>query len=180
MSDAPSGGAEGGPDAPAAGASCLVHATAIAVGDRAALIRGPSGSGKSDLALRCLTLPATPPLWPLRAMLVADDQVRVTRAGQTLSIAPPPTIAGLIEVRGVGIVAVDHAPSARLALCVTLVGPDVRPGEEIARLPDEDESVEILGVHVPHMRLRPFEASAAAKLLTRLAFGEQSPPQAGT
>ena len=62
-----------------------IHATCIAVGGRAVLLRGPSGSGKSDLALRCLTLAPTP-LTPLAAQLVADDRVVLRREGQAADL----------------------------------------------------------------------------------------------
>lgn len=141
----------------------LVHATALALGDRGALIRGPSGAGKSDLALRCI---AAAPLaaCPVRAELVSDDQVVLTRTDRGIDASPPATIAGKIEVRGVGIVAMPYRPSARLVLVVDLVS-----AAEVPRYPLQPASAELLGVVVPRIGLAPFEASAPVKLLLALA-----------
>src|SRR5690606_13913494 len=92
-------------DIVAVGESRLVHGTAIALKGRAALIRGESGSGKSDLALRCVAQPASD-LISGQALLVADDQVRAEVRGGKVHLSCPETIKGLIEVRGLGIVAV--------------------------------------------------------------------------
>src|SRR5580658_2542678 len=94
------------------GDTLLVHATAVAIGGRAVLLRGPSGSGKSDLALRLIDA---------GARLVADDRSELWRAGDAILVRSPATIAGLIEARGVGILTVDPLPTARLALIVDLV-----------------------------------------------------------
>lgn len=139
-------------------AHVLVHGTAIALGPVAALIRGASGSGKSDLALRCLAMPASP-LTNEVAKLVADDQVMVKRNGRDVQATAPPSIAGKLEVRGVGIVDVDHVEAARLALVVDLVAP-----QSIERMPVERDCM-IAGIALPLISLAPFEASSAAKLL---------------
>lgn len=136
----------------------LMHATALALGDVAALIRGGSGSGKSDLALRCLAVPSGP-LTGAAVRLVADDQVLVTRVGPDVRLSAPAILAGKLEVRGIGIVEVGGAMPARLALVVDLVPPDA-----IERLP-EDRHCEIEGITVPVIALTPFEASAPLKLL---------------
>jgi serine kinase of HPr protein (carbohydrate metabolism regulator) len=97
----------------------LVHATAVAiltaVGPRAVLLRGSSGSGKSDLALRLIDA---------GARLVADDQSELHRNGETIIVRSPPAIAGLIEVRGVGIVRVEPLAEAPLALIADLLAAD--------------------------------------------------------
>ena len=139
-----------------------VHGTAIALGASAALIRGASGSGKSDLALRCIGMPAGP-LAASAARLVADDQVLISPAAGGLIVSPPPTIAGRLEVRGLGIVEVQHVSRARLALIVDLVAPN-----QVQRMP-EDRRVTLAGVDIPAIELAPFEASAAIKLLLCLA-----------
>jgi serine kinase of HPr protein (carbohydrate metabolism regulator) len=140
----------------------LVHATAIAIDGRAVLLRGPSGAGKSDLALRLIDG---------GAHLVADDQVELRRAGERVLVTAPAAIAGLIEVRGVGIVRVEAAAEATLALLVDLV-----PSAEIDRFPDA-RSEDVLGVAAPSIALSPFEASAAAKLRLALrAFSADSLP----
>jgi len=146
------------------GAFELVHATAIAVGGRAVLIRGPSGSGKSDLALRCLAC-APGPLLPGPAALVADDQVRIARVGGVLRASAPPTIAGRIEVRGLGILTVPYLATADVVLAADLVSP-----AEIERLPDPLPPLSIMGIDVPIVRLAPFEASAPIKLFLALTM----------
>lgn len=140
----------------------LVHGTALALGDRAALIRGPSGSGKSDLALRCVALPPLAHI-PLRAELVADDQVRFVLKADGIEVSPPPTIAGRIEVRGLGILALPYRPAARLALVVDLV-----PAAEVPRFPLDALFAEYLGIAIPVVRLAAFESSTPVKLVLAL------------
>jgi len=135
-----------------------VHATSVALGGDGILLRGPSGSGKSDLALRLIDA---------GARLVADDQTELTRAGTTLEMRAPATIAGQLEVRGVGILRVPSIAVAPLRLVVDLV-----PPEQVERLP-EPEFCTLLAVSVPLLRLAPFAASAAAKL--RLALRAYAP-----
>lgn len=136
----------------------LVHGTCVALGRRGVLLRGGTGAGKSDLALRFLALPGDGALCP---GLVADDQVYVAanRDG-TLTASVPPAIAGKIEVRGLGIMQVPFLPEADLVLVCDLVG-----GEEVPRMPPESaEKMVIAGVPLPILRLAPFEASAPLKL----------------
>jgi serine kinase of HPr protein (carbohydrate metabolism regulator) len=144
-----------GPAAP-----ILVHATAIAIDGRAVLLRGPSGAGKSDLALRLIDA---------GARLVADDQVELRRAGGRVLVRAPAAIAGLMEVRGVGILQIEPLAEAALAMCVDLV-----PPAEVERLP-EFRSEDVLGLTVPMIALSPFEASAAAKLRFALRAFSASP-----
>ena len=144
------------------GARERLHATAIAIGGRAALIRGPSGSGKSDLALRCLGIHASS-LLPEPAMLVADDQVILTRSGGEVHAEPPQNIRGKLEVRGLGIIDVPDCDTARLVLVVDLV-----PSGAYERIPDPGRMVTILGLNVPLIEIAPFEGSAALKLLLAL------------
>lgn len=127
----------------------LVHGTAVAIDGAAVLLRGASGAGKSDLALRLIDR---------GARLVADDQAELRRAEDHVLVGAPPVIAGLIEVRGVGILRLDAVPATRLALLVDLVS-----SAEVERLPGS-RFEEILGVAVPVIALAPFEASAVAKL----------------
>jgi len=140
----------------------LVYATAIAIDGRAVLLRGPSGAGKSDLALRLIDEGAG---------LVADDQVELRRAGERILVSAPATIAGLIEVRGIGILRVETVTEATLAMLV-----DLLPSPGFERLP-ETRFEEVLGLAVPTIRLLPFEASAAAKLRLALrAFSAEAVP----
>lgn len=136
-----------------------IHGTCVAVGARGVLIRGRSGAGKSDLALRLIAE---------GARLVADDQVLVRAvAGRLVARAPEP-IRGLIEVRGVGLVPAPTAAFARIGLVVDLAAANAVP-----RLP-EPQSTRIEGVDVPLARLAPFEASAPIKVRLALRFGAGS------
>jgi serine kinase of HPr protein (carbohydrate metabolism regulator) len=139
-----------------------VHATAIALGDKAALIRGPSGSGKSDLALRCIAAAALAHS-PLRAELVSDDQVCLTLSDGAIVVGPPPAIAGKIEVRGLGILTLPYRPSARLALIVDLV-----PAADVPRCPLDAVVATYLGVEIPVLRLAAFQLSTPVKLILAL------------
>jgi len=136
----------------------LVHGTCVALGNRAALLRGGSGAGKSDLALRFMALPREGELQPL---LVADDQVWVeARSDGSLMASVPDMIAGKIEIRGLGIVEVPFVGEAPLKLVCDLVG-----AEDVPRLPPEPwERTVIMGVAVPVLKLDPFEVSAPLKL----------------
>lgn len=145
-----------------ASASELVHGTAIALAGRAALIRGDSGAGKSDLVLRCLATPVSS-LIPHPAELVADDRVQIEAVGDTLIARAPPQLRGLLEVRGLGIIPMPFAESAELVLVVDLVAP-----EEVERLPDPWPRTDLLGRSLPRLALWPFETSAALKVLLAL------------
>ncbi len=138
-----------------------LHATAIAVDGLAALLFGASGSGKSDLALRCLIPLARLGGRTVTPELVADDQVEFALEGGHLVCRAPPTITGRIEVRGLGIVDVPHVPKARVVLAVVL------DGLPVERMPEPAER-QILGIDIPEIRLSPFEASAPMKLLLAL------------
>ena len=95
-----------------------IHASAVLVGDRAVLIRGPSGSGKSRLAFD-LVLAGRADLIA-GAMLVGDDRVHVWPRMGELMVRPAPALAGLIEIRGLGIRRCDFAPEAPIGLVVDL------------------------------------------------------------
>ena len=119
-----------------------IHATAVALDGRAVLLLGPSGSGKSDLALRLVAAG-----W----RLVADDRVVVTPEGGRLIATAPPRLAGLLEVRGVGIVPEPTAP-APVALALDLAA-------TADRLPDPVLLV-LAGQTVPRLAFDPFGESA--------------------
>jgi HPr kinase/phosphorylase len=147
----------------------LVYGTCVALGRTAALLRGPSGSGKSDLALRFLFLARRGPAALEAPILVADDQVHLTRNGSSLAAGAPDTIRGKIEVRGIGIVEVKSTDDAELALVVDLV-----PAGDIERLPEAEATVRLLGLDIPLLRLSPWEPSAPIKLAIALARAKQS------
>jgi serine kinase of HPr protein (carbohydrate metabolism regulator) len=136
----------------------LVHGTCVAFGGRGALLRGAPGSGKSDLALRFLALP---PDGAMKPMLVADDQVFAeARTSGMLIVSAPPTIAGKLEIRGLGIVEVPFLAEAELVLVCDLVAT-----KDVPRMPPESPEVaDIAGISLPVLRVAPFEASAPLKL----------------
>jgi serine kinase of HPr protein (carbohydrate metabolism regulator) len=129
-----------------------VHASTVAVDGRAVLITGPSGSGKSDLALRLLDRGFA---------LVSDDQTIVRRDGDRLIASAPPNIAGKLEVRGIGIVEMNAAANVPVALLVELTS-------DIQRLPDDSRERPILGVRLPFITIDAMTASAPAKVALAL------------
>ena len=136
----------------------LVHGTCVALGNRAALLRGDSGCGKSDLALRFLALPGE---GELRPALVADDQVWVEGSGDGQAMASAPdTIGGMIEVRGLGIAEMPFLGEALLVLVCDLVEADAVPRMP----PDPWERTILAGVPIPSLKLSAFEVSAPLKL----------------
>lgn len=126
-----------------------LHATCVAIDGRGVLLTGPPGAGKSDLALRLIDR---------GARLVSDDGVEIARAGAGLIASAPATIAGKLEVRGIGIVAMEADHTAPLALCVMLDTPPERMP------PDGAPTRTMAGVELPAIALAPFEASAAIKV----------------
>ncbi len=133
-----------------------IHATTLLLGQAGVALTGPSGSGKSDLALRLIDG---------GAQLVADDRTDLSLGlDGGLVAAPPPVLAGLLEMRGYGIVALPWVPAVRLRLVVLLAGQ-----AQIPRMPEPETRV-YLGVTVPLIRLCAWEASAPARL--RLIVGQ--------
>lgn len=141
-------------------ASTLVHASTVAIGGLAVLICGEPGCGKSDLALRLIDR---------GARLIADDQTEVGRnADGTLAARPPATIAGNIEVRGLGLVSVPGAATPEETFPVALAVTVETSTSAVERLP-EPETAEILGVAVPVVPVFGFAASAPLVVETALA-----------
>ena len=129
-----------------------VHASSVALEGRAVLITGPSGSGKSDLTLRLLDRGFT---------LVSDDQTLVRREGDRLIATAPPTIAGKLEIRGIGIVEMETVSEVPVALLVELTS-------EIRRLPDDSRERPVLGVPLPLVSVDAMTASAPSKVALAL------------
>jgi serine kinase of HPr protein (carbohydrate metabolism regulator) len=125
-----------------------VHASAVLAGPRAILIRGPSGAGKSRLALALIQAAQTGLL--TFARLVADDRVELAASHGRLLARPPAALAGLIEVRGLGIRRLDHEPVAVVGLVVDLAAAGAR------RLPEASERETLIsGIKVPSLPIAP-------------------------
>ena len=124
-----------------------IHASCVALGERAILLTGPSGSGKSDLALRLLDR---------GAILVSDDYTVLTARRGKLIASAPATSAGRIEVRGVGLVEIGHESGFPVALLVDL--------EALPERMPSGRSQAIAGVPLPVIAIAPFEASAPIKV----------------
>lgn len=124
-----------------------MHATAVAISGAGVMIRGKSGSGKSDLALRLIDRGAT---------LISDDYVDVSRRNQNLLLSPPANLAGKLEVRSLGIMECDHLSGIALKLIVDL-------NEHPDRFPLDRQVRILLGITIPSCTLNAMESSAAIK-----------------
>jgi serine kinase of HPr protein (carbohydrate metabolism regulator) len=129
-----------------------LHASTVASGGRAVLISGPSGSGKSDLALRLLDR---------GFVLVSDDRTIVKREGDRLIASAPPAIAGKLEIRGIGIIDIERDDDVPIALIVELTS-------EIERLPEDSRERLVLGAKVPFVTIDAMTASAPSKVVLAL------------
>ena len=134
-----------------------IHASCVAIKGRAVLIEGRSGEGKSDLALRLIDRGAA---------LVADDRTICLRQDGRLIASPPATIAGRIEVRGLGIVEMPHVERVPVDLLIVIL--DAPP-----RFPEDKRVRRIAGVDVPVLALAALEPSAPIK--TELALARMQP-----
>jgi len=126
-----------------------IHATCVALGGHGVLLRGPSGAGKSDLALRLIVG---------GARLIADDRVDIANEDGAVIARAPATLAGLMEVRGLGILRMEFDEAARVTCVIDLVAP-----ADVKRLP-EPAAADLCGVEVPLFQLDAFSAAAAAKV----------------
>ena len=125
-----------------------IHASCVAIDGRAVLIEGRSGEGKSDLALRLIDR---------GAVLVSDDQTICQRQSGALCAAPPATIAGKIEVRGVGIVEMPFVERVPVDLLIVIL--DAPP-----RFPEDSRTRRVAGIDVPVLALAALEPSAPIKV----------------
>ena len=132
-----------------------IHATCISYHNKGILVIGPSGSGKSDLALRMIM--------DKGARLVADDRTDISIDKDTIFASSPQNIAGLLEIRGIGICNFKFSKRVKISLVVELVG----NLKDIERLPNP-ESYEIFGIKLPKIKLYPFESSSINKVILAL------------
>jgi serine kinase of HPr protein (carbohydrate metabolism regulator) len=136
-----------------------VHASAVLVGPRAVLIRGPSGAGKSRLALALIEAARTGAVRFTK--LVGDDRVHLEPANGRLLVRPADVLAGLIEVRGVGIRRLDYEPHAVVGLVVDLAAADAE------RLPEaERQHTVIAGLSLPRLAIAAGQEALPAVLAT--------------
>lgn len=142
-----------------------VHATSVVMEDHAILIRGAAGSGKSDLALR---------LMDQGARLLSDDQTHLQVSGLQILASPPEVIAGMMEVRGVGVVTVHDSVAPNETFPVALIVDLVKDPSEIERMPDELSS-KLCDIEVAVARLYGFAASApqVVKIALDVALGRR-------
>lgn len=137
-----------------------LHASCVAIGDRAVLIEGRSGTGKSDLALRLIDR---------GAVLVSDDYTVLTRRDGALTASPPATIAGKMEVRGLGLIEVGYTQDVPVALVVVADNDPVR-------MPEAEALRAIAGVMLPELRVSLLEPSAPIKVERALLLLGRSRP----
>jgi serine kinase of HPr protein (carbohydrate metabolism regulator) len=121
-----------------------VHASAVKVGPLAVLIRGPSGSGKSRLAFDLIMAGRSGVI--ASAILIGDDRVHLATVGQEIVVRPAPLLAGLIEIRGLGIRRCDFVEHATVGLVVDL---DASDAERLP--PPESLKTAIFGVEIPRI-----------------------------
>ncbi|TFF25335.1 hypothetical protein E3C22_08215 [Jiella endophytica] len=143
-----------------------LHASAVALGGRGVLIRGPARSGKSALVLALLR---RGPLPGAAAELVADDRVDIEAADGSVRLSAPAMLKGMLEISGIGIVTEPARPAADLWLVA-----DLEPADALPRHPGT-LSTEILGLSFPMVRLPRQEAALAADILLTLALSSRLP-----
>jgi HPr kinase/phosphorylase len=156
-------------------ADASIHASAVLIGAKAVLIRGASGSGKSHLAWQLIQAVQNSParaksgILPF-ARLVGDDRVHIEATSGRLLVRPAPALAGLIEIRGLGIRQLAHETLAVIGLVVDLAATDA------ARFPAEEAAqTAISGVRLPRLAVAP-EQDALALVLAWLGIAAAPGP----
>lgn len=138
----------------------VLHASAVLFCAQGVLLRGASGAGKSDLALRLIDVGGA---------LIADDYVSLVLENGQLTAMPSATTRGLIEVRGIGLVKMPFCEKAIISTCV-----DLDPATPEERMPESQMTFlnekGLEGIKLRHIRLNPFHASAVAKLRAFLQY----------
>jgi serine kinase of HPr protein (carbohydrate metabolism regulator) len=142
------------------------HGTAVLLGETGVLIRGKARSGKSALALSLLRRAE---ILGLRARLVSDDQVLLRAEDGRLLARPPASIAGRMEISGVGIFPEDFVEEAEIHLLLNL-----EPASYVERLPEKNAE-ELLGVVLPRITLPERQAALATDILHSLALRPDRP-----
>ncbi len=125
-----------------------IHATAVAIGDHGVIIQGPSGSGKSDLALRIVDR---------GALLISDDQVIAKKDNDSIRLHAPTNIAGKMELYSLGIYEVPHVSDIELVMTVQL-------SDDAERYPMDQQLDILLGMNIPLIKLDGRLASAPIKV----------------
>jgi HPr kinase/phosphorylase len=142
--------------------TATVHASAVLTGNRAILIRGPAGTGKTRLALALLDAATSGRL--AFARLVGDDRIELAVHHGRLLVRPAPALAGLVEIRGMGIRRIDHEPVAVAGWIVDLGALDAE------RMPsDAARTTDIDGIRLPRLPVAT-GADALAGVLAMLRF----------
>jgi serine kinase of HPr protein (carbohydrate metabolism regulator) len=144
---------------------CTVHGNALIVGEAGVLLRGPSGSGKSSLALDLIAFAAQRGVF---ARLIADDRVEVVNSHGRLIARPHSAIAGAIEERGVGIVPTPHEPAGVIRCVADLSAPTTPPPERLP--PEEALEVDLCGVRLPRIVVEASRPGTSRKIFSFIHY----------
>ena len=132
-----------------------IHATCVNLNTKGVLILGNSGSGKSDLALRLITL--------LSAKLVSDDRTEIFNDSGVIKAKSPKILEGLLEVRGIGIIKQDYLKETKVDVVIKITS------EKVERMP-MPQKYQLEGVDIPLFYINPFELSAPSKVVAALSL----------
>lgn len=132
-----------------------IYGTCVKLNSKGILILGDSGSGKSDLALRLITL--------FSAKLISDDRTDIFYDSGFIKAKAPSALRGLLEVRGLGLIKQEYLKETKIDLVIKLTT------DKIERMP-QSQSYKIENIDIPMYFLNPFEASAPSKVLAILSL----------